>query len=338
MTQLGPQVPETPGAPGAREAVLRGVSDRARALPSSGLLRLVGVWLLLALVFTLTTDAFLTTDNLLNIGRATAVFGVAALGVTVALITGALDVSFGAIMSLSGIVTAERLAAGNSLVVALLFGLGVGLVCGAVNGVLVAVTRLDGFIVTLGMLSVIGGYAFLRTNGAPTSAPGEAFADLGRGTSLGVPNPVWVLLGTAVVLALMLRVTPFGQRCYAVGDNPRAATLAGLRVWRVRLGALAIAGVTAALAGALLVANSGQANPGAGERVLLSTLAAVIIGGTSLSGGTGRIAGTILGIAILGTIDNGLNLWELSSDWQDVIRGGIVVGALVLDRYRRRSA
>jgi len=338
MAEAGPggsaDAPSLLGAAGPR---LRTAADGLWNGQSASLVRLGAALLALCAVFALTADNFLTVDNFLNIGRATAVFGVAALGVTVALIAGPLDVSFGAVMSLSGIVAAERLLAGDELWVALALGLVVGLACGAVNGVLVAVLKLDGFIVTLGMLSVIGGYAFLRTNGAPTSAPGSGFAEIGRGTSWGVPNALWIMLALAVALGMLLRLTPFGQRCYAAGDNARAATLAGLRVWRVRIAALAISGATAAIAGMLLVANSGQANPGAGERVLLSTLAAVIIGGTALSGGKGRIAGTLLGIAILGTIDSGLNLWQLSTDWQDVIRGAIVVGALVLDQVRRRA-
>jgi ribose transport system permease protein len=144
-------------------------------------------------------------------------------------------------------------------------------------------------------------------------------------------------VGAAVVLGLMLRFTSFGQRCYAVGDNARASALAGIHVGRVRIAALAISGVTAALAGLLIAANAGVANPGQGETRLLSAIAAVVIGGTALSGGAGTILGTFIGIALLGTIDNGLNLLGVSSFWQDVVRGAIVVVALVLDRLRRTS-
>lgn len=315
-----------PGTTGARLAA---------SLAGSPLARLAGVYVLLVLVFAVTADNFLTVDNFLNIGRATAVFGIAALGVTVALIAGALDVSFGAIMSLCGIVAAERLVAGDGFAIALLAAVAVGLGLGAVNGLISSLLRVDALIVTLGTLSVFGGYAYYRTTGQPTEAPGEAIATMGRGTWLEVPVSVWLLLGVALALALLLRFTTFGQRLYVVGDNARAAALSGLRVGRIRTAALAISGITAAVAGLLIAGNAGVANPGEGERYLLSAIAAVVIGGTALSGGVGTIAGTVVGIAILGTIDNGLNLLGVSTFWQDVVRGAIVVGALVLDRLRR---
>jgi ribose/xylose/arabinose/galactoside ABC-type transport system permease subunit len=303
----------------------------------STLTRLILAYALLVVVFALSADHFLTLDNFLNIGRATSVFGIAALGLTVALITGALDVSFGAVMSLCGIVAAERIGAGDGVGWAIVIALAVGCGLGLVNAVLSSGLRLDPLIVTLGTLSIFGGYAFLRTNGAPTPAPNDAFADIGRGELLGIPTPLILLLGLALLLALVLRFTSFGQRCYLVGDNPRAAALAGIGVSRVRAGALVISGLTAACAGVVMVANAGVANAGEGERNLLSAIAAVVIGGTGLAGGTGLIAGTLIGIAVLGTIDNGLNLLGVSSTWQDVLKGVIVIAALVLDRFRKAA-
>jgi len=309
----------------------------AARLAAAPLARLALAYAVLVAVFAVTADHFLTTDNFLNIGRATAVFGIAALGLTVALIAGALDVSFGAVMSVCGIVAAERIAAGAGVVTAIAVALAVGVGLGLVNGALTAALRLDPLIVTLGTLSIFGGWAFLHTNGAPTPASSEAFAKVGRGETLGIPTPVVIMLGVAVVLAVLLRWTSFGQRCYLVGDNARAAALVGVRTAWVRAAALAISGATAALAGAVMVANAGVANAGEGERHLLNAIAAVVIGGTALSGGAGLIAGTVLGIAVLGTIDNGLNLLGVSSTWQDVLKGLIVIGALVLDRVRRRD-
>jgi ribose/xylose/arabinose/galactoside ABC-type transport system permease subunit len=297
-------------------------------------LRLLGIWLAIATVLSLTAENFLTTANFANIGRATAVFGVAAIGVTVALIAGSLDVSIGATMSLASIVAAERLSAGASFGVAFACGVGVGLAVGLANGLMVVVLGLDALIVTLGTLSIVGGYAYLRTGGSPTSTPGTAFHEMGTGTWVGVPIAVWMLLALAFLAGLLLRFTVFGQWLHAVGDNARASRLAGIRVEPIRVISLMISGGTAAIAGMLLAANAGQANPGSGESYLLDTLAAVVIGGTAMTGGSGLIAGTLIGIAILGTIDNGLNLWQLSSNWQDVIRGGILILALILDRAR----
>ena len=304
-------------------------------LANSPFARLVLVYALLVAVLAVTAENFLTTGNFLNIGRATAVFGIAALGVTVALIAGSLDVSFGAVMSLSAIVAAEQLSAGRGFLAAVAAAGLVGVVLGAINGLVATALRIDALIVTLGTLSIFGGFAFLRTGGSPTPAPGETFARMGRGTWLGVPISVWLLVAVALALGLLLRFTTFGQRCYAVGDNARAAALSGLHVGRIRTAALVISGLTAAVGGMLIAANAGVANPGEGERALLSAIAAVVIGGTALSGGAGTILGTVLGIAIIGTIDNGLNLLDVSSFWQDVVRGAILVGALVLDRVRR---
>jgi len=307
-------------------------------LAAAPLARLAAAYLLLAAVFAIAADHFLTTDNFLNIGRATAVFGIAALGLTVALIAGALDVSFGAVMSVCGILAAERIAAGDGAAAAVAVALAVGVGLGLVNGLLTAVLRLDALIVTLGTFSIFGGWAFLHTNGAPTPASDDAFARIGRGETLGIPTPVVIMIAIALVLAVVLRWTGFGQRCYLVGDNPRAATLVGIRAAWVRAAALAISGLTAAIAGVVMVANAGVANAGEGERQLLNAIAAVVIGGTALAGGSGLIVGTLLGIAVLGTIDNGLNLLGVSSTWQDVLKGVIVVFALVLDRIRRRDA
>jgi ribose/xylose/arabinose/galactoside ABC-type transport system permease subunit len=332
-------LPTTPAVDAERppDWAQRGGGNTASAVVNSTAARLIGVYLLLFALLSVTAHNFLTVDNFLNIGRASAVFGIAALGVSVALVAGSLDVSFGAIMSLCGIICAERIAAGHGLAYALIFALAVGGLLGAVNGVLATALKIDALVITLGTLSIFGGYAYLRTGSAPTNAPSSSFAHLGRGEWIGVPVQVWLLVGVAVVLGLMLRFTSFGQRCYAVGDNARAAALAGIHVGRVRIAALAISGLTAALAGMLIAANAGVANPGQGETRLLSAIAAVVIGGTALAGGAGTILGTFIGIALLGTIDNGLNLLGVSSFWQDVVRGAIVVVALVLDRLRRTN-
>jgi ribose/xylose/arabinose/galactoside ABC-type transport system permease subunit len=201
---------------------------------------------------------------------------------------------------------------------------------------LVVVLKVDALIVTLGTLSIFGGYTFLRTSGSPVVADNEVFAHVGRGAAFGVPIVVVTLFAVALILGGVLRYTTFGQRCYAVGDNGRAAQLAGVRVAVIRVSALAISGATASIAGLLVVANSGVASPGTGDRYLLSAIAAVVIGGTPLAGGIGTISGTLVGIAVLGTIDNGLNLLEVSSFWQDSLRGTIVLFALIADGLRRR--
>ncbi|HVW16649.1 MAG TPA: ABC transporter permease [Solirubrobacteraceae bacterium] len=332
-------MPTTPSALQADRHVSdeRGGGEVASALVNSTAVRLIAVYALLVLIFGISAHNFLTTDNFLNIGRATSVFGIAALGVCVALVAGSLDVSFGATMSVCSIVAAEKIAAGHPLSYVLVYAICVGAILGAINGVLSTVLRIDSLVITLGTLSIFGGWAYLHTGGSPTNAPSSSFAEMGRGEWLGVPIQVWIMLGIALLLGFVLRFTTFGQRCYAAGDNPRAASIAGIHVGRVRIAALAISGITAAVAGMLIAANAGVANPGTGEAYLLSAIAAVVIGGTSLTGGVGTILGTFVGIAVLGTIDNGLDLLGVSSFWEDAVRGGIVVLALVLDRLRRSA-
>ncbi len=204
-----PDTGEELSAPASLEAGAE-VTARLRqavALTASPLIRLFAVWLLLVIVLSLTAGNFLTVGNFLNIGRATAVFGIAALGVTVALIAGSLDVSFGAVMSLCGIVAAELLSRGDGFVVAILGALTVGIGLGAINGLLVVLLQMDALIVTLGTLSIFGGYAFLHSGGMPTSAPGSAFAEMGRGTWLGIPISVLLMLALAIALGLLLRFT-----------------------------------------------------------------------------------------------------------------------------------
>ena len=164
--------------------------------------------------------------------------------------------------------------------------------------------------------------------------PATILRFLGRGFLIGVPVPVWIMLAVGALLALLLRFTTFGQRCFIVGDNPRAANLSGLSIARTRTAALAISGVAAALAGIVITSNAGLIYAGTGERYLLQGLAAVVIGGTALRGGTGTVVGTLLGIFLLGIVDNGLNLVGVPGIWQDVMRGLILVGALVIDRLR----
>jgi ribose transport system permease protein len=304
---------------------------------ASSMFRLAVTYALLFAVLSLFANHFLTGGNFANIGRAVAVFGMAALGVTVALVAGALDVSFPAIMSLCGIVAAERLQAGTGVVIAIAIAIGTGLLLGAINGIVATALRVDPLIVTLGTLSVFGGWAYYHTAGSEVQASNHVLERIGGGTFAQVPISVWVLLVSASLLGAVLRFTTFGQRVYAVGDNPRAAALAGIHVGRVRIAALMLSGLTAAVGGLLLAGSQGQIFAGDGQTYLLSTIAAVVLGGTSLSGGSGAIIGTVIGIALLGTINNGLDLLHVSTYWQDIVSGAIVVLALMIDRIRRTA-
>ncbi|MHB8688100.1 MAG: ABC transporter permease [Aggregatilineales bacterium] len=276
-------------------------------------------------------------SNLLTATRSSAIFGIAALGITLAMIAGAVDISFGAIISVGGIVAATLVARGQHLPIVIAAVLLTGACLGAVNALLVSALRLDAIIVTLGTLSVFGGGAYVYTHGVQILAPSQEFASLGRGYLLGVPSQVLLLIGIAIALAALLRYSVFAQTCYVVGDNPRAAGLAGINVSKIRALALILSGLTAATAGMMNAANAGIAFPGVGEVYLLPGLAAVVVGGTALSGGSGTILGTLIGILILATIDNALDLLGVQTYYQDVFRGAILIAALIVNALRLRT-
>jgi ribose/xylose/arabinose/galactoside ABC-type transport system permease subunit len=313
-----------------------GDMTRAREMARHPVAGLLMAWAVVVVIFALIAPNFLTGGNVLNVARASAIAGIAAIAITVPLIAGSLDVSFGALMSIGSVAAATRVAGGDGVILAVGIAMGIGALLGLINGALVVRLRLDAFIVTLGTLSIFGGVAFLITGGAPTAAPGEAFAFFGRGYLAGIPIPVWTWGAVAVGAGCLLRFTAFGRQCYAVGDNRRAAALAGIPVRRVTTLALVFSGAIAALAGTLVSADAGVANPGTGERYLLTAIAGVILGGTALTGGVGSVIGSVVGILFLGTIDNGLNLLRVEGIWQDVIAGLVLVAALIVDRLRDR--
>lgn len=325
------------GPPAASGGLLTPIAQRARGLLGHPLGGLAVAWAVLIVIFALTAPNFLTVANFSNVARASAIAGTAAVAITVPLITGSLDVSFGAIMSVGALMAATQIGGGVAVPVALAISLLTGAVLGLVNGLLVTRMKLDSLIVTLGTLSIFGGLAFLWTAGAPTPAPGDAFAYYGRGFLLGIPMPVLVFGGIAILLGLHLRYSVIGQWSYLVGDNPRAAALAGVRVVPTKVVALVISGAVAALAGTMIAANDGVAIAGSGERTLLTAIAAVVLGGTSLAGGVGGVAGTVMGVLFLGTIDNGLNLLGVPGTMQDTTRGLVLVAALILDHLRYRG-
>lgn len=308
------------------------------AVLASQLGRLLVIYGVLFLALAISAPDFATRENFTNIGSDVAIYGLASLGITVAMIAGAVDVSFAAVMSLCGIVAAECLQAGDADWVSILIALGVGAGLGGVNGALVWALNIDALVVTLGTFSIFGGWAYYHTDGSELQVSSHLLAQVGNGTAAGVPISVWVLLVAALLLGGLLRFTTFGQQLYAAGDNTRAAALAGLRVNWLRCAALMISGMAAAAAGVVMIGSAGQVFAGDGQNYLLPGIAAVVLGGTALSGGAGTIAGTLIGLLLLGTINSGLDLLQVNTNWQEVVSGAIVVAALILDRLRRNVA
>lgn len=296
------------------------------------------VFVLLCIVLTLSSEFFLTWNNWTNIIRQTAINGILAIGVTYVILAGGIDLSVGSVMALCGAVAASfSVTPDHSFIgVALLASLATGFVAGLVNGTLTAYLRIPAFVVTLGMLSAARGLTFIYTDGRPISNLSQPFLWFGNGAVFGIPVPIVTLAVVFAVCWFVLRYTVFGRHVYAVGGNERAAITNGVRTRRVTALTYIVSGVLASLAGVILTARSTAALPQAGIAYELDAIAAVVIGGTSLSGGKGTLIGTVFGALIIGTINNGLDLLGISSYYQQVVKGLIIVGAVLLDVGRRR--
>lgn len=291
---------------------------------------LVGLFLLGALLSYL-SPFFLTASNLLNVMEQTAINAVIAVGMTFVILSAGIDLSVGSIAALSGVVMANRLQAGWPLGAAILAGLLTGALCGAFSGLLITRGKLPPFIATLGMMSVARGAALLFTDGRPISGFDESLRWLSTGRILGIPVPVLLTILLYVAAIVLLHRTRFGRYVYAIGGNEEAARLSGVAVGFHKTIVYVISGVTAALGAVLLTARLNSAQPIAGMMYELDAIAAVVIGGTSLTGGLGTLGGTLIGALTMGVLRNGLNLLGISSFLQQIVIGLVIIAAVLMD-------
>ncbi|KOV59387.1 transporter [Streptomyces sp. MMG1121] len=280
---------------------------------------------------------FLTTDNLLNIGVQAAVTAILAFGVTFVIVSAGIDLSVGSVAALSATVLAwSATQHGVPVPLAVLLGLATGVVAGLVNGFLIAYGKLPPFIATLAMLSVGRGLALVISQGSPIAFP-DSVSHLGDTLGGWLPVPVLVMVVMGLIAALVLGRTYIGRSMYAIGGNEEAARLSGLRVPRQKLAIYALSGVFAAVAGIVLASRLSSAQPQAADGYELDAIAAVVIGGASLAGGTGKASGTLIGALILAVLRNGLNLLSVSAFWQQVVIGVVIALAVLLDTVRRKA-
>lgn len=292
-------------------------------------------FLLLVLVLSLLSDRFLTRPNIVNVLRQISINAIIAFGMTVVIIGRGIDLSVGSLLALVGVVTASLATGATAALpapVAMLAALGIGVALGSVNGAFVAYAGIAPFIVTLAALTIFRGMALAWTDGRPISGLPEAFGTLGYGTFLSLPTPIWVMLGFLLVTHVLLRYTALGRAVYAIGGNEEAARLSGIPVRRVLLFTYLYSGLAAALAALVLTGRLNSAQPTAGVMFELDAIAAVVVGGTSLFGGRGGVFGTLVGALIIGVIDNGMNLLNVSSFYQQIVKGGVILAALIVDR------
>ena len=305
-----------------------------------GLLARFGLLLaliLLVVVLSLLSDRFLTTSNIINVLRQISINAIIAFGMTVVIIGRGIDLSVGSLLAFVGVFSASLAVSGGEgggwpVVLVILAGLGVGILLGCINGAFVAYAGIAPFIVTLAGLTIFRGMALAWTDGRPVSGLPEIFSTFGYGTFLGVPMPIWIMLAFLIVTHVLLRYTALGRSVYAIGGNEEAARLSGIPVRRVLLFTYAYIGFASALAALVLTGRLNSAQPTAGTMFELDAIAAVVVGGTSLFGGRGGVFGTLVGALIIGVINNGMNLLNVSSFYQQIVKGGVILLALLIDR------
>lgn len=303
---------------------------------------------LLCFLISILSDKFLTVANGWNVLRQISVNICIAVGMTLVVLTAGIDLSVGSILALCGAITAgllkngielpaQNLFIGFTLLGAILGGLLVGGLLGWFNGWAITKFKVPPFVATLAMLTMARGFTMLWTQGFPINNLGTNFDYIGMGWFLGVPVPVWISLGVVLLALLITTKTPLGRYIYAIGGNENAARLSGINTSRIKIIVYTLSGALAALGGLIVTARLDSAQPNAGASYELDAIAAVVIGGTSLSGGRGSILGTVLGAIIIGVLNNGLVLLNVSPFWQQVVKGGVILLAVIIDKANSKN-
>jgi len=292
---------------------------------------IIGIGLILSLM----SEHFLTVSNFINIARQISINFILAAGLTMVIITGGIDLSVGSIVALSGVVAGIYLNTGGNFIIAILLALLIGTICGFINGILVAKFKMASFIATLGMMSMARGLALVITEGSSITISNSNYTFIGGGYIFGIPMPVIVAAIIFIVVYLILNKTRLGRTFFAIGGNEEASRLSGIKVANKYLIVYSISGLLAGLASVVLTARLWAAPPIAGQGFELHAIAASVIGGASLMGGTGTILGTLYGAFIIGIIRNGLNLIGVASFWQQFVIGLIIILAVLFDRIRK---
>lgn len=294
-------------------------------------------FIIICLILSFVAPQFLTISNWTIIITQVSINALLAFGVTFVIITGGIDLSLGSILAVTGIVAAS-LAHPDTypVIVPILVGLFSGLLIGAFNGFVITQSKIAPFIVTLGTMTIGRGLALILSKGRPISNLSDSFNFIGGGNVLGIPFPIIVLIVAFSICYIILKKTILGRYIYAVGGNEQAAKASGINVNQIKLAVYSICGLLSGLAGILLTSRITTGQPNAGMGFELDAIAAAIIGGTSTSGGTGTMTGTLVGALLIGVINNGLDLLNVTSYYQQVVMGAIIIGAVVLDSWNQK--
>jgi len=304
--------------------------------------------LVLCIVLGLLTDKFFTTANGLNVLRQVAVNACIATGMTLIVLTAGIDLSVGSVLALCGAITAGLLKnglqfasldlyVGFTIAGAIIAGVIVGGLLGLFNGFTITSFKVPPFVATLAMLTIARGFTMLYTAGHPISNLGDQFAYIGTGSLSGIPVPVWIAAAVVLLAVFITQKTKLGRYIYAIGGNETAAKLSGIRINRVKLIVYSMGAAFAAIGGIIVTSRLDSAQPNAGISYELDAIAAVVIGGTSLSGGKGSVWGTVIGAVIIGVLNNGLVLLNVSPFWQQVVKGAVILLAVIIDKAGEKN-
>lgn len=296
---------------------------------------LVGLLVLITIV-TILSPSFLSTKNIFNILRQTSVNGIIAAGMTFVILTGGIDLSVGSILAISGAVCASLLASGQNIIIAVLAALIIGAMVGFLNGFIITKGKLQPFIATLATMTILRGLTLVYTDGKPiTLGSGDLaikFGQIGGGKIFGTPTPALIMILVFAICAFVLKNTQMGRYTYALGSNEEATKLSWLNTDKIKIAVYTISGILASVAGIIITSRLFSAQPTAGDGYELDAIAAVVLGGTSLTGGRGKITGTIIGALIIGVLSNALNILDVSSYYQMMVKGAVILVAVLLDR------
>lgn len=297
------------------------------------------VALIILIVFvSVLNPAFLQVNNLLNLMRQLIINGFIALGMTFVILTGGIDLSVGSTLALTSAIFAGLLQGGMPTILAILTALGLGLILGLVNGILITKGKLAPFIVTLATMTIFRGLTLVYMDGRPIAGPKDdfAFQFLGKGQFFGIPFQVILFIIAYLILWILLTKTSYGRKIYAVGGNEKASFISGIKIDKVKILVYVISALMAVLSGLVLTSRLNSAQPTAGSAYEMDAIAAVVLGGTSMTGGSGSLTGTLIGILILGVLNNGLNLLGVSSFYQQIVKGVVILIAVLIDRKRNK--
>lgn len=291
--------------------------------------------LVLCIILSILTPRFLTINNLRNVFTQVSVNAVIAAGMTFVILTGGIDLSVGSILAIAGAVAAAIVKSTGNVFLAVIAALAIGAIIGLLNGIIIARGKIQAFIATLVSMTVFRGVTYVYTNGTPVSGLGQKFMVLGNDKILGMPIPVIVTVIIFLLSYYILDQTRYGRYVYSIGGNEDTARLSGINTNKVKTLVYVISGVMAAVSGIIVTSRIGSASPNAGSGFELDAIAAVVLGGTSLAGGEGSIVGTIIGAVIIGVLNNGLNLMNVSPFYQLIVKGLVILLAVMIDKKNK---